>query len=81
MHRVTWHEYIYDANAASHLQSFDLRSVRGMPVQNWQHPSTTITHRVRKRLYPFFYKRLVDASMDANGLSPRYLPCHEGRPY
>ena len=27
------------------------------------------------------YKRLVDASMDGNGLSPRYLPCHEGRPY
>jgi len=27
------------------------------------------------------YKRLVDGSMDGNGLSPRYLPCHEGRPY
>jgi hypothetical protein len=38
-------------------------------------------HRVRKRLYPFFYKRLFDAGMDGNGLSPRYLPCHEGCPY
>jgi hypothetical protein len=43
----------------------------GTKISRWRPPNN---------LFGGINKRLVDASMDGKGLSPRYLPCHEGRP-
>jgi len=60
MHSVTWHEYIYDASVASYQQDFDVLSIRGMPVQNRQNHSTTITcHGFNKSVDHFSYSSLL----------------------
>ena len=60
MHSVTWHEYIYDASVASYQQSFDVLSIRGMPIQNRQNPSTNITcHVFNKSVDHFSYSSLL----------------------
>ncbi|GFV24978.1 uncharacterized protein TNCV_884441 [Trichonephila clavipes] len=44
---------------------------------------TGYLEKIKKKGTFFFcrYKRHVGASMDGNGASPRYFPCHEGHPY
>jgi len=60
MHSVTWHEYIYDASVATCQQSFDVLSIRGMPTQNRQNPSTTITcHGFNKGVEHFSHNSLL----------------------